>query len=233
MKKQTIKRQIYSVTAQNDCQVTATIDGTIYTLLDLKAGEQKTFVAIADEVEISDEKAVILPFDNAPAIIEKVAASGGESGGNNSKMGVFPWELIVNFQLYGRISLTENYPTGYYSFDLSTVLEKLEQAEKLLGSSIRPLFCWNRSAEDEFYSANINGGGDYSFMTIYHEQGKFTPIVEIPPVDGHYFCYGNSEYAPGELIIRGWGVYNSDPPILTDYNAWAESMEQMGKNYLF
>ena len=48
-------------------------------MLELKAGEQKTFVAIADEVEISDENAILLPFDNAPA---NVGASGGGDANN-------------------------------------------------------------------------------------------------------------------------------------------------------
>ena len=43
-------------------------------MLELKAGEQKIFVAIADEVEITDENAIILPFDNAPA---NVGVNGG------------------------------------------------------------------------------------------------------------------------------------------------------------
>lgn len=58
----TIPRQVYIVTAKNDCEVTASKNGTSYTLLTLKAGEQGTFMAISDAAECTDAEAVILPF---------------------------------------------------------------------------------------------------------------------------------------------------------------------------
>ena len=58
----TIPRQVYTVTAKNDCEVTASKNGSTYTLLSLKAGEQGTFMAISDTVECTDSDAIILPF---------------------------------------------------------------------------------------------------------------------------------------------------------------------------
>ena len=58
----TIPRQVYTVTAKNDCEVTASKNGSTYTLLSLKAGEQGTFMAISDTVECTDADAIILPF---------------------------------------------------------------------------------------------------------------------------------------------------------------------------
>lgn len=63
MKQNTISRQIYIVTAKNDCEVTASKNGTSYILITLKAGEQGTFVAISDAVECTDAEAIILPLD--------------------------------------------------------------------------------------------------------------------------------------------------------------------------
>ena len=62
MTENTIPRQVYIVTAKNDCEVSASKNGTSYTLLTLKAGEQGTFMAIADAVECTDAEAIILPF---------------------------------------------------------------------------------------------------------------------------------------------------------------------------
>ena len=58
----TIPRQVYTVTAKNDCEVSASKNGTSYILITLKAGEQGTFVAISDAVECTDAEAIILPF---------------------------------------------------------------------------------------------------------------------------------------------------------------------------
>ena len=58
----TIPRQVYIVTAKNDCEVSASKNGTSYILITLKAGEQGTFVAISDSVECTDAEAIILPF---------------------------------------------------------------------------------------------------------------------------------------------------------------------------
>ena len=63
MKENTIPRQFYTVTAKNDCEITAEKNGVNYTLLTLSAGEQGTFVAISDSVECSDAEAIILPLD--------------------------------------------------------------------------------------------------------------------------------------------------------------------------
>lgn len=63
MTKITIPRQVYNVTAKNECEVTANKNGTLYILLTLKAGEQGNFVAISDAVECSDSEAIILPLD--------------------------------------------------------------------------------------------------------------------------------------------------------------------------
>lgn len=63
MKQNTIPRQVYIVTAKNDCEITASKNGTSYILLTLNAGEQGTFVAISDVVECSDAEAIILPLD--------------------------------------------------------------------------------------------------------------------------------------------------------------------------
>lgn len=62
MEKETIIKEIYSVTAKNECTITSQKNGKEYVLLTLKAGEQGTFVAISDNVTCSDEQAVILPF---------------------------------------------------------------------------------------------------------------------------------------------------------------------------
>lgn len=58
----TIIRQHYTVTAKNDCVVTATKNGKEYTLLTLSAGEQDSFMAISDSVTYTDPDADILPF---------------------------------------------------------------------------------------------------------------------------------------------------------------------------
>lgn len=63
MKENTIPRQFYTVTAKNDCEITAEKNGVNYILLTLSAGEQGTFVAISDAVECSDAEAIILPLD--------------------------------------------------------------------------------------------------------------------------------------------------------------------------
>ena len=62
MTENTIPRQVYTVTAKNECEVSAIKNGTSYILLTLKAGEQGTFVAISDAVECTDAEAIILPF---------------------------------------------------------------------------------------------------------------------------------------------------------------------------
>ena len=62
MTEETITRNLYCVTAKNDCEISAEKDGKSYVLLTLKAGEQGTFIAISDSVTCTDEEAVILPF---------------------------------------------------------------------------------------------------------------------------------------------------------------------------
>lgn len=217
MKKQTIKRQLYSVTAQNDCQVTATIDGTIYTLLDLKAGEQKTFVAIADEVEISDEKAIILPFESAPAIIEKVAQSGGESvatGGGTST--TFSWYLNSNFFGKAVIVIEESAPTGYYTFDFTELIQTI-------GNDKWSDLTFTRRCYGQFEGNNQtydkeNFSDNWIQPTLYHEQGKVSPIIQITNSKtnewgGKSFCLNDTCYAPGEMVMTGIGIYSTEIPI--------------------
>lgn len=56
------EKQFYTVTAINDCTVTATKNGQTYTLLTLTAGTQGVFQAISNEVQVSDEQAILVPF---------------------------------------------------------------------------------------------------------------------------------------------------------------------------
>lgn len=56
------EKSFYTVTATTDCTVTATKNGQTYTLLTLEAGEQGIFQAISNEVQVSDENAILVPF---------------------------------------------------------------------------------------------------------------------------------------------------------------------------
>ena len=64
------------VTGSAGCTVTAEENGETRTLLTLEKDGQGTFAAIGDEVEVSDDKALLYPFASAPA-----SALGGGGGG--------------------------------------------------------------------------------------------------------------------------------------------------------
>ena len=64
------------VTGSAGCTVTAEEKGETRTLLTLEKDGQGTFAAIGDEVEVSDDKALLYPFASAPA-----SALGGGGGG--------------------------------------------------------------------------------------------------------------------------------------------------------
>lgn len=67
MKVKTLQGVFYVVTGSAGCTVTAEKNGEPKTLLTLEVDGQGTFAAISDEVDVSDDKAILHPFAKAPA----------------------------------------------------------------------------------------------------------------------------------------------------------------------
>ena len=80
MKVKTLQGVFYVVTGSAGCTVTAERNGETKTLLMLEVDGQGTFAAISDEVDVSDDKALLHPFASAPASALGGGVSGGGSG---------------------------------------------------------------------------------------------------------------------------------------------------------
>lgn len=89
MKKyQTTKGQTYIVTAFDKCEVKGYANKTEYLLLSLPANSQGVFVAISDEITLSDSLSVIIPF--ADASIALGAGGGSSAGGSRCTIEAVP-----------------------------------------------------------------------------------------------------------------------------------------------
>lgn len=74
----TVATEWYTVTSTGKCTVTATHKGQVYELADLISGGQCSFQAVSEQVEVSDDTAIVLgPFKAAPAA--GVSGMGGLS----------------------------------------------------------------------------------------------------------------------------------------------------------
>ena len=94
---------MYIVTANDDCTVSCVLDGREYYVLTVPAGSQGSFVAISNEVILSDDRAFILPFYDASIVL------GCSGGGGVSEDDAARWNAVA--KLMEEESSTANAPS--------------------------------------------------------------------------------------------------------------------------